>query len=151
MGVVGTPKVIVVNDDESIFGLVASNGCTLHELLKNELGLFRHLFVKLDQACLWPLTWWKSHEVRFSNVSFIAWQILGILGSHIEIKRIFSLVGVLTSLQHYKLGVDNLNKLVMVMKKFGHMMWGKIICGRGIPLMIFLRKKRVLLKRIIRR
>jgi hypothetical protein len=52
LGVVGPPKTIVANDDESNFGLMASNGSTLHELLRNELGLFHHLFVKLDQACL---------------------------------------------------------------------------------------------------
>jgi hypothetical protein len=33
-------------DDDSIFGIVTSNATTLHELLKNELGLFCHLHVK---------------------------------------------------------------------------------------------------------
>ncbi len=127
---------------------MASNGSTLHELLKNELGLFHHLLVKLDQACLWSLTWWKSCEVRFLNVSFVARQILGILGSHIEIKQIFSIVGVLTSLQHYRLSVDNFNKLVMGIK-ISRVVWGKFFHGRGIPLMIFSRKKWVSLKRIV--
>jgi hypothetical protein len=34
-------------DDDSIFGVVTSNEATLHGLLKNELGLFRRLHVKL--------------------------------------------------------------------------------------------------------
>jgi hypothetical protein len=53
-------------------------------LLKNELGLFYHSHVKQKDFVL-PLTWWKSHDARFPNVSFVAQQILGILGSQIEI------------------------------------------------------------------
>ncbi len=43
------------DDDESIFGEVVSNETTLHGLLKNELGLFCHLVVKLEDYRL-PLT-----------------------------------------------------------------------------------------------
>ncbi len=48
-------------DDDSIFRVVTLNVATLHKLLKNELGLFCHLHVKLKDYVL-PLTWWKSHE-----------------------------------------------------------------------------------------
>jgi len=27
------------------------------------------------------LAWWKLHEVQFSNVAFVAQQILGVVGS----------------------------------------------------------------------
>jgi hypothetical protein len=80
-------------------------------------GLFCHLPMKLED-CLLPLTWWKSHQVQFLNVSFVAQQILGILGSQIKTKRIFNIAKVLTSLQCCRLGVNNLNKLVMVMKNW---------------------------------
>jgi hypothetical protein len=42
-------------DDDSIFGVVTSNETTLHGLLKNELGLFHHLHVTLEDLIL-PLT-----------------------------------------------------------------------------------------------
>ncbi len=57
-------------DDDSIFGAMTSNVVILHGLLKNELGLFHHLHVKLENFLLF-LTWWRSHEARFPNVSFV--------------------------------------------------------------------------------
>ncbi len=74
-----TDALVVVNED-SIFGLMTSNEAILQWLLKNELSLFRRLHVK-PKHCLLPLTWWKSHELQFPNISFIARQILEILGS----------------------------------------------------------------------
>jgi hypothetical protein len=49
---------------------MTSNVTTLHELLKNELGLFCQLHVKPKDFVL-PLIWWKSHEARVPNVSFV--------------------------------------------------------------------------------
>ncbi len=48
-------------DDDSIFRAMTSNVIILHELLNNELGLFHHLHVKLENILL-SLTWWTSHE-----------------------------------------------------------------------------------------
>jgi hypothetical protein len=62
-----------------------------------------------------PLAWWKTHESQFSNVGFLAKQILGIL-RNLEIKRIFNNVDVLISLQHCQLGLDNLDALMMILK-----------------------------------
>ncbi len=77
----GLTKVAPIDGDEnSIFGAVTSNEVTLHGLLRNKLNLFCHLHVKLEDSML-PLTWWKIHETQFPNVSFVAQQILGILGS----------------------------------------------------------------------
>jgi hypothetical protein len=70
------------------------------------------------EHCLLPLTWWKSHELQFPNISFVARKVFRILGSHIEIERIFSIAGVLTSLHHCRLGVENLDKLVIIMKNW---------------------------------
>jgi len=81
----------------SIFRAMTSNVTTCTCYLKNELGLFCHLHVKPKDFIL-LLIWWKSHEAPFPNASFMVRQILRIPRSLIEIKRIFSIVGMLTSL-----------------------------------------------------
>jgi hypothetical protein len=43
-------------DNDSIFGTMTSNAAILHGLLKNELGLFCHSHVKLEDFVL-PLNW----------------------------------------------------------------------------------------------
>ncbi len=53
----GLIKVVLI-DNDSIFGALTSNVTTLHGLLKNELGLFYYLHVKLKDDVL-PLIWWK--------------------------------------------------------------------------------------------
>ncbi len=50
-----------------------------------------------------PLEWWAKHESLFPIVAFIACQILGIVSFQIEIKIIFSLVGILTNLKRCRL------------------------------------------------
>jgi hypothetical protein len=91
------------------FGVVTFNQDTIHGLLKNELTLFHHLHVKLKDYAL-PLTWWKSHETRFPNVSFVAPKKPN--------RPTFNIVRVLTSLQCCRLGVDNLDKFIMIMKNW---------------------------------
>jgi hypothetical protein len=73
-------ELATINDDDSIFWVVTSNEYTIHGLLKNELTLFDHLHMK-PKDCALPLTWWPLHEKMFPNVSFVAWQILGIPGA----------------------------------------------------------------------
>jgi len=67
--------------------------------------------------------WFKSLNVLKTFIErAIVIQIVTIYierhGSQIETKRIFNVLGVLTSLWHYRLGVDNMDKLVMIMKKW---------------------------------
>jgi hypothetical protein len=47
-------------------------------------------------------------------VTFFARQILDIVGSWIEIERIFSLVGILTNLRRCHLQLDTLDKIIFV-------------------------------------
>ncbi len=117
LGIVGLTELLMVDDDESIFGAMTSKEAILNGLLKNELSLVHCLHVKLENYLL-PLIGWNSHEIWFPNMSFVAWQILGIPKSQIEIEILFNIVGMLTSLWHCKLGVKNLNKLVMIMKNW---------------------------------
>jgi hypothetical protein len=44
-----------------------------------------------------PLQWRQKHESIFPIVSFFAWQILGIVGSQIETKILFSLINMFTN------------------------------------------------------
>jgi hypothetical protein len=34
-----------------------------------------------EEECKDPLAWWKTHELQFSYVGFVAQQILGIVAS----------------------------------------------------------------------
>jgi hypothetical protein len=47
-----------------------------------------------------PLTWWAKCKKQFPNLSFFVHVMKGILDSQIETKRIFNMVGVITSLEH---------------------------------------------------
>ncbi len=61
-----------------------------------------------------PLQWWEKHEFKFHAVRFLTKRILGIIGSQIETKRIFPLVGILTSLRRYWLQSEILDILIFV-------------------------------------
>ncbi len=76
--------------------------------------LVYHFHVHLKE-CNLLLTQWKAHEAQFPNVTC---QVLGISKSQIETKCIFNMNGILTSLQRCKLGVKNIDKLVMVFMKY---------------------------------
>jgi hypothetical protein len=43
----------------------------------------------------WPLEWWRKHKSMFPIVSFLVRKILGIGGSQIETKTIFSLASII--------------------------------------------------------
>ncbi len=58
--------------------------------------------------------WWATHVVQFPHVSFIAHQVLGIVGSQIETKRIFIITNVTMNLRWSWLGIDNLDCLILV-------------------------------------
>jgi len=42
-----------------------------------------------------PLLWWSKHERQFPTVAYLT-RALGILGSQIEAKKVFSSAGILT-------------------------------------------------------
>ncbi len=75
--------------------------------LEHPLSLFKYL--SLENYSCWrgypypllcenPFIWWHKYKGQFLDVTFLAKQILGILRSQIEIKKVFNLVGVLTTL-----------------------------------------------------
>jgi hypothetical protein len=56
--------------------------------------------------------WRVKHETIFPNVGFLAWQILEIIGSQIEIERIFSLARIFTNLRKYCLQLKSIERLI---------------------------------------
>jgi hypothetical protein len=82
--------------------MTSTNAETTKEIIIEELLDFRRFHVDVEYIKN-LLQWWEKHESKFPKVSFFARQILGIVGSQIEIECIFSLVGILTSLRRYKL------------------------------------------------
>jgi hypothetical protein len=85
--------------EENMFGVGSSIEESSHALVTRELFMFKKLpslpFVYVD-----PLAWWCIHEGQILTMGFLTKQVLGILGSQIEIERVFNLVGVLTTLKH---------------------------------------------------
>jgi hypothetical protein len=91
-------QLIVVEDEDLFFGQIVSNDDVIMSTLKNELQLYQQLVVRLvDIENL--LIWWAKHVMQFSHVSFLAHQVLGIVGSKIKIEWIFNVVGVITNLK----------------------------------------------------
>lgn len=60
--------------------------------------------------------WVGKHEYLFPTITFFACQILGIMGSKIETKRIFSLIKEFTNLNRCHLQLEYLDKLIFVNK-----------------------------------
>jgi hypothetical protein len=51
-----------------------------------------------EEECINPLAWWTTHEIHFSYARFVAQQILNMVGSQIEAKRVFNIVNISTNL-----------------------------------------------------
>jgi hypothetical protein len=59
-----------------------------------------------------------KHKTMFPIVSFLTHQILGIVGSQIEMQKIFLLASILTKLMRCHLQLNNLERLIFVRKKW---------------------------------
>jgi hypothetical protein len=60
--------------------------------------------------------WWAKHEAMLLIVVFWACQILGIAGSQIHTKKIFSLIKILTNLKRCCLQRNFLKRLISMSK-----------------------------------
>ena len=105
-------------DQFSLFGAGASEEEAAEGLLQKVLSLFRRLVIESRDLEEGPLEWWRVNEALFPCVGFLARQYLGILGSHIETERIFLVVGILCNLRRSRLGLENLNNLIMIYKNW---------------------------------
>jgi hypothetical protein len=64
------------------------------------------------------LAWWKAQEGHFSYVKFVAHQILGIVGSQIEVEKNLNIAIIYTNLCHYRLGIENLEMFISIYKNW---------------------------------
>jgi hypothetical protein len=71
------------------------------ELVNRDQLIFRRYQVDVIKI-MCPFQWWEKHKSMFPTISFLAGQILGIMGSRIKTKRIFSLVDILTKHVYYQ-------------------------------------------------
>jgi hypothetical protein len=66
-----------------------------------------------------PLKWWGEHKSMFSNVEYLACQILSIVGSQIGIENIFFSAKILANLiKRCHLQMNNFKKLILVNKNW---------------------------------
>ncbi len=81
-----------VEEDMSlnIFEMTTSTSEPTMELVNSEFLFFRNYQVDVKNIKC-PLQSWEKHENMFPTIGFCAKQILGIIGSQIEIEKIFSL------------------------------------------------------------
>jgi hypothetical protein len=63
-------------------------------------------------------------------VGFVARQILGIVGSHIEVEKVFNVAGICTSLQRSRLAIENIEMLISIYKT-----WSNDACVEGLASM----------------
>ncbi len=88
------------------------------KLINRELLIFKRYQVDVkDIKC--PLQQWEKHENMFPIVGLCAKQVLRLLESQIDIKKIiFSLIGILFNFRRYHLQSKNLDKLIFVNKNW---------------------------------
>jgi hypothetical protein len=108
-----------VEEDMSldIFEMTTNTSEPSMKLINKEPLIFKRYQVNVKNIKC-PMQWWEKHESMFPTISFCVKQILGIVVCQIKIKRIFSLVGILTSLKRCRLQLENLDKLIFVNKNW---------------------------------
>jgi hypothetical protein len=104
-----------LEDEGNTFGVGASFEESSQAFVTRTLSLFRRLSIP-PTTYENPLAWCCNHEGQFSNVAFMAKHIIRILGSQIETKRVFSLARVLTTLWRCHLQVENLDRIITIVK-----------------------------------
>ncbi len=85
--------------------------------------------------------WWEKHEFKFPTICFLAKQILGIVGSQIEVQCIFSLVRILTSFRRCQLQSKSLDELNFVSQNWPND--PKVGCNMPSTLVEFIKKDEI--------
>jgi len=81
-----------------IFEMVTNTNELTKELVNQKLMIFRK-FQANAKNIKWPLEWWKNLNLCSQLLVFFSRQILRIIGSQIEIEKIFSLSHIFINLK----------------------------------------------------
>jgi hypothetical protein len=65
--------------------------------------------------CIYLFAWWQNHDGQILNFFFVK-HIFGVFGFQIETQKMFNLVSVLIALKHYHLQVENLDRIIIMVK-----------------------------------
>jgi len=79
------------NTIQNIFEMITNANEPTKEVVNLELLIFKRFQMDAKNIKC-PSDWWEKHESMFPIVGFLAYQILNIVGSQIEIFILFSLV-----------------------------------------------------------
>ncbi len=93
------------------FEMIVSTSELAKELINKKLLIFKRYKVDVKEI-QHIFQWWEKYESMFPIVSFLACQILNIVGSQIEIEIILSLIGIFTNLKRCCLQSQHLEKLI---------------------------------------
>ncbi len=84
-------------ESTSLYDLIKIDEGMALSMMKEQLNHFKIKKVTKEE-CKDPLSWWRTHEIQFSYVGFVAPQILGIVGSQIKAERVFNIAGICINL-----------------------------------------------------
>jgi len=100
-----------------IFEMISNTNEPTKKPINMELLIFKRFQVDaIDFKCYFQ--WWEKHESMFLTFGFLAYQILSIVGSQIETKRIFSLTWIFINIKTCIFQLDNLDTLIFLNKNW---------------------------------
>jgi hypothetical protein len=70
----------------SFYDLIKTNEKMTSSMVKEQLNHFKFKKV-IEEEAKNPLEWWRMHEFLFLYVRFVIQQILGIVGTQIEVEK----------------------------------------------------------------
>ena len=107
------------NDLDDIFGdEVESAKKRLSKNIKTELSSFRKEKYSSHNSTEKKLSWFKTKEAIFPNISTLARQILRIPVTQIDNERVFSLAGRIATPLRNRISTSTINKLIAIAKTY---------------------------------
>jgi hypothetical protein len=82
---------LMKNTVQNIFEMTTNANKPTKEVVDLEHLIFKRFQMNAKNIKC-PFEWWEKHESMFPTVGFLAYQIKKIVGSQIEIKKIYSLI-----------------------------------------------------------
>jgi hypothetical protein len=70
----------------SVFGSFSCTKEVTLESIKVELLIFKKIAMPIDPFN--PLDWWSNHKQQFSNLSYLVHQVMGIIGSQMNLNNL---------------------------------------------------------------